>query len=994
VATIPLTEVDGSGFTGSRLTVTAVEADSGVTVSTGAEALTVTLGDGANDVTGTSGDDVISVGDGADTIVSYDGEDSITAGDGANSITVGDGNATITGGEGVDTITAGDGNNTITLGDGADVVTAGAGDNTITNAAGNATITSGDGESTVTNTAGNSTITLGDGGNTVNLTAGNSTVVTGDGADDINITAGNNNITAGAGNDTISLGSGNDTVDAGAGTDAVDFEVSGGTWTGSIADAETITATFGGSATIDFDGITDYDTLVLTANDSANRATVRNIGSSTISLSDDNVEGGGDGNIVDLTVDTTADAAITLAIGANQEAAVAAESDFESVTLTDAASLAISTSGGSFTNVLQHDINGVTLDDDETTSFSLTSGAYTGIDTGALTSTDSLESITVAASGAESDVVVGAVADGSNLETLSVAASGLNASIDMGQIGGTDASILTSISLSASNGASVAIDGDGDTETDAEAVGDIAASENVTSFSLSADGTGSLITAGRLVADGLEVESMSVVASNGGTVDMEANSADSLINYLPGALTLETSGVGSTINADVLTEDAGALGTTEASIVIDADGAASTLSLDGSTLGGVLLDTISLHAGSNATLNMAGNGEGNAETSDVMSTITASGDVGTLTIDLDDNSTFSTAAVAAGEVGADGADDDFLTITADTFNIINIDIAATATYDAGNKIVTETSAALVDVKTLNITIADTGAETNVDLEAAAGAVFSGDIDWTIADDEGDAVQYYAGSINIAGDDGNTIVVGVQGDAADLAGQFTAGAESTFGSWTLTTGGGADAVTGGSGADTISVGAGNDTVDGGAGNDTITAGNGADSIAVGTGADSVNLTETVSAADIVVIGDDGYGSAVGTDEGTFSGFNVITGFNTTVDHIDHNDASFAVAANTFVIANTAATAAASDLAAANYKDVDSVLAFFNDAEVEDTIAADGADYAANEDILVAVTLGNGTTAIYEIYDATAATLVAGDIALVATVDTKLVFGDFM
>jgi hypothetical protein len=172
--------------------------------------------------------------------------------------------------------------------------------------------------------------------------------------------------------------------------------------------------------------------------------------------------------------------------------------------------------------------------------------------------------------------------------------------------------------------------------------------------------------------------------------------------------------------------------------------------------------------------------------------------------------------------------------------------------------------------------------------------------------------------------------------------------------------------------------------------TVYAEGGADIISVGKGQDTIVLTEATSAADIVVVADDGY-SSYGTVGGTFSGFDVITGFATTVDHIDHNDASFAGAALTFVVANTLG---AGDLAAANYKDVTSVLAFLNDGTVEDALAADTADYAANEDILVGVTLGNGYTAVYEIYDATAATLVAGDVALIAYVDATMVVGDFM
>jgi Ca2+-binding RTX toxin-like protein len=82
VATIPLTTVDASAFTGDTLTVEADEADSGVTVTTGSEALDVRVGDGANTITGTAGDDTITTGSGADTIVSYAGDDTIEAGDG------------------------------------------------------------------------------------------------------------------------------------------------------------------------------------------------------------------------------------------------------------------------------------------------------------------------------------------------------------------------------------------------------------------------------------------------------------------------------------------------------------------------------------------------------------------------------------------------------------------------------------------------------------------------------------------------------------------------------------------------------------------------------------------------------------------------------------------------------------------------------------------------------------------------------------------------
>jgi hypothetical protein len=186
----------------------------------------------------------------------------------------------------------------------------------------------------------------------------------------------------------------------------------------------------------------------------------------------------------------------------------------------------------------------------------------------------------------------------------------------------------------------------------------------------------------------------------------------------------------------------------------------------------------------------------------------------------------------------------------------------------------------------------------------------------------------------------------------------------------------------------------DNITGGTGSDTIVAGGGADIVIGGTGGDTIDLTESTSAADDVRFTDTGEGSAVGVATQAFSGYDVITGFTTTVDDIDHNEAAFAGQALTFVIANTAAAVAASDLAAADFADVDSVVTFLNDGTVEDTLAANSADYVLNEDFLVGVTLGNGTTAIYEVMDATAATLVAADVALVAHVDATLVIGDFI
>jgi hypothetical protein len=132
----------------------------------------------------------------------------------------------------------------------------------------------------------------------------------------------------------------------------------------------------------------------------------------------------------------------------------------------------------------------------------------------------------------------------------------------------------------------------------------------------------------------------------------------------------------------------------------------------------------------------------------------------------------------------------------------------------------------------------------------------------------------------------------------------------------------------------------------------------------------------------VVGDGSAGGSVGT---AYSGYDVITGFETTVDHIDYNTTVTATAV-------TAGALGSSDLTSSNYTDDEAVLAYFNDAAVEDAVATD--DYEAGEDFLIAVTIASVGTVIYEILNATANTVATGEISLVATVDATLVAGDFM
>jgi Ca2+-binding RTX toxin-like protein len=186
---------------------------------------TVSAGEGANTISGTSGNNLVIAGSGADTITFTSGNNTIEAGDGANTITATSGDNTITTGSGADTITVTSGDNTIEAGDGANTITATSGLNSITTGSGADTITTG-GLAGIGNT-----INAGDGANTIATGAGNDIVYTGVDIDTITTGAGDDTIHITGGTDTIAAGAGNDTliVDFSAATAAVSINALAGT---------------------------------------------------------------------------------------------------------------------------------------------------------------------------------------------------------------------------------------------------------------------------------------------------------------------------------------------------------------------------------------------------------------------------------------------------------------------------------------------------------------------------------------------------------------------------------------------------------------------------------------------------------------------------------------------------------------------------------------------------------------------------------------------
>ena len=118
-----VTSINANGFT-ATFTVSGVATGSG----DAATALSITGGNGTNDLTGGDGDDTLTGGADVDTLTGGAGDDTINGGDGDDTINGGDGNDTINGGDGNDTITGGAGIDSISGGAGVDTFVFASGD--------------------------------------------------------------------------------------------------------------------------------------------------------------------------------------------------------------------------------------------------------------------------------------------------------------------------------------------------------------------------------------------------------------------------------------------------------------------------------------------------------------------------------------------------------------------------------------------------------------------------------------------------------------------------------------------------------------------------------------------------------------------------------------------------------------------------------------------------------------------------------------------------
>jgi S-layer protein len=291
----------------------------------------------------------------------------------------------------------------------------------------------------------------------------------------------------------------------------------------------------------------------------------------------------------------------------------------------------------------------------------------------------------------------------------------------------------------------------------------------------------------------------------------------------------------------------------------------------------------------------------------------------------------------------------------DTLNNVTLTGSFTGASDTMNLAVSGTNGfanvgvvTLASVETLNITTDDTDTtaattmfDLNLDATSATTINLSGDAGMTFANGSFTALR----TLNASGV-----------TATGAAGVVTITANALLDT-TLTGGAGNDALTGNSGADTLSGNAGTDTLIGAAGADSITGGEGADTITGGTGLDTINLTETTSAVDNVIL--EATAGATAADADT------ITGFTTGKDTLTVDGTAVTATIGTQIVASIANITAAADTDAPVYY-INNAAAGLTLTQIETAVTA-GANATGETFFLI----DNGTnTLVY--FDALAQT----------------------
>jgi len=208
--------------------VTVSGGDGGDQLLTTAQADTIDGGAGNDSIDGRAGDDVMSGGAGRDSFTSAAGNDTQNGGSGGDNLRGGDGNDTLNGEDGNDNLTGDDGNDTLSGGTGDDRVDYDAGTDTMNGGPGRdrGYFASASADLSITLDGVANDGAAGEGDNLLEVEqisggSGNDTIVGGPGPDQIDGSDGNDTLSGGAGPDDIGGGSGNDVVNGDGGGDEV-----------------------------------------------------------------------------------------------------------------------------------------------------------------------------------------------------------------------------------------------------------------------------------------------------------------------------------------------------------------------------------------------------------------------------------------------------------------------------------------------------------------------------------------------------------------------------------------------------------------------------------------------------------------------------------------------------------------------------------------------------------------------------------------------------
>jgi len=177
--------------------------------------------EGADQVTGTAGNDVFNALGGNDIVDGVGGDDIISGNAGNDELRGGDGADTLNGDAGDDLLYGDAGNDVLNGGDNDDFLDGGADDDELRGGTGADTLNGGSGVDTLFGEVGDDLLNGGDDNDLLQGGAGNDVLFGGNGSDDLRGNAGNDTINGEVGFDVLSGGDGDDTLNGGEDDDVL-----------------------------------------------------------------------------------------------------------------------------------------------------------------------------------------------------------------------------------------------------------------------------------------------------------------------------------------------------------------------------------------------------------------------------------------------------------------------------------------------------------------------------------------------------------------------------------------------------------------------------------------------------------------------------------------------------------------------------------------------------------------------------------------------------